>query len=223
VAYEDFDTYTEEDVPGKITVNDTQVSWSALDIDDESYVYDDKTAGHFDGDFEHKLEYQFSLNVNGHLHALWMLANAIDDLKCIVDNLDANVLYLYDVGAQVLLYLETFNNGVSAGWDSWAATPGVTYYITIARDDDGGGSSVGQLTADIRTGSHTGILQTTLTVDCNEQVDYQYIYPIAAFNSGTNGDTCTGFTRNLDLQEVAIVVPTGALYGPLVGPLGGPI
>ena len=40
-----------------------------------------------------------------------------------------------------------------------------TYYITLHRDDDGGANSTGQYTLEIRTGSHTGVLQETLSID----------------------------------------------------------
>jgi hypothetical protein len=96
--------------------------------------------------------------------------------------------------------LEVMENG-SATQDPYSASSGTTYYITLSRDDDGGENSTGQVTAEIRTGSHTGTLQETLTVDCaaGEQNDFQYLYVPSCYDDGAS-QSSDGFIRNLDVN-----------------------
>ena len=204
-GYEDFTTYTEVDAGNNITVATNKISWTALDRNEESYVYADKGVDHFDGDFSHKFEI-YRENASGYpVIYYWGIANAVDDLLGI-DNAGGDFqAFLFEAseGGGGTITLRICENGSTTS-DSWTAALDTTvYYVTVERDDDGGANGTGQLTAEIRTGSHTGTLQDTLTVDCGsgEQNDFRYIYGVSAHNSGHSDRCSDGYTANLDLQE----------------------
>jgi hypothetical protein len=62
------------------------------------------------------------------------------------------------------------------------------------RDDDGG-SGTGKVTATIRTGSHSGTVVYTLTLNLNKQTDFRYYFAVDTFNSG-GPNSCTGYTQH---------------------------
>lgn len=220
-GYEDFTTFTEVDEGGNITIDSaTKVSWSGLlSRDKTGYVYKDYTANHFDGDFTHQFEIQFSNVGDAQVGIFWMLASSVGDLVDIMTaNEDACAFYVYDNAES--LNLRFYEAGSAADQDSWIAhgpQASTTYYVNVTRDDDGGADSTGQLVFYIRTGSHVGVLQDTLTVDASagEQNDYQYGYVCATYDDSGNANTTDGFTQNLDLNETAATT-----FFPLID--GGP-
>ena len=56
MALEDFTTYTEVDTAGRLTVTSDTITIENLDRDEDSYIYADKGADFFDGDYEHLLQ-----------------------------------------------------------------------------------------------------------------------------------------------------------------------
>lgn len=218
MAYEDFTTYTEFDESAKITVDSAvKVSWVALETKYYTgYLYKDKGAAYFSGDFTHKFEIQFSsMGDYAHLN-YWMLSNVIGDyIAAYVADEDFYTLFSYDDTESI--YLRIVEGGVVQGDDAWA-TPGpqasTIYFIEIVRDDDGGANNTGRLTAYIRTGSHTGVLQDTLVADCSvgEQNDFRYVYGMATTdgNNVAHG-LATGYTQNLDIGEAPPAGWTGKI------------
>ena len=205
---EDFTTYTEFDESAKITVDSaSKVSWAALETKFKTgYLYKDKGVNHFSGDFTHKFESQFSSMGNFAWANHWMLSNVVGDVKAVIDaNDDAAMFFSFDDAEH--LYLRLIEAGSIEDTDIWmppGPQPSTTYYIEIVRDDDGGVNNTGNYTAYIRTGSHSGALQDTLTVDCSvgEQNDFRYIYSFATYDGDfADHGLATGFTQNLDLGE----------------------
>lgn len=218
MAYEDFTSYTEFDEGGEVTVESaTKVSWVGLHPrGNTAYLYKDKGANYFNGDFTHKFEIQFSVVGNLSWTHHWMLANLIGDVQdVLVASGDAYTLITYDDSEQI--HLRIYENGsfINDGWAAPGPQPSTTYYIEIVRDDDGGANSTGRITAYIRTGSHTGVLRDTLVVDCSagEQNDFRYVYALASKNDSANASTVTGFTQNLDLGVVTPPGWTGKIIG----------
>ena len=207
MAYEDFDTYTEVDEGNNITVATNKVSWVDLDTDETSYVYFDKGVNYFNGDFTHQFECQVSGRDAGNpFFAYWVLANAIGDIFALGIAAE-DFLFFYYYYDDVLG--NTFQLGVTEGgvpitdvYDG--PTDGVTYYITITRDDDGGVNNTGQIKAYIRTGSHTGVLVDTLSIDCSagEQNDFRYIYALCSVDVAVANEDASGYTEKLDLTPV---------------------
>lgn len=220
MAIEDFTTYTEVDPGTKVTVDANTVSWNDVDTrNSDSYVYKDKDLNHFDGDFEHKFELQWvDSAINGVLMYFWVLANAVNDVKGLVDaGADFFGCNFYDAVETKYLGIAIYENGSSVDDESWVGSSTSTrYFIRMTRDDDGGANNTGQLVAYIATVNYDdegGNLQATVTADCSagEQNDFRYIYALSTYNSGLADKTGDGFTENLDLQEAA-----GGINMPLV-------
>ena len=202
--------YVQVDDDNRITVDEIfhRVSWTDLDGDVTGYVYCDKGANHFGGDFEHKFEMQFYNCENYSLTAYWLLANDIMDFYAMTDGgKDAHFLYEYDDNEW--LYFGSCENGVRQqdGWVPPGPLPSTTYFITITRDDDGGANNTGQLTCLICTGNYSdlgGTLKDTLVQDCaaGKQNDFQYVYAVSSWNAGNADRNADGFTQNLELGDV---------------------
>jgi len=224
MAYENFSSYTEVDEGTNVTVATNKVSWVDLDRDETSYLYKDKGANYFDGDFTHQFECQCSGRDAGNpLFAYWVLANDIGNLKTLVD---AAVDYIefhyrYDDTNGNLFHLYVVQGGVGITYDTYdGPTDNTTYYITIERDDDGGANGTGQIKAYIRTGSHSGTLVDTLSADCaaGEQNDYRYIYALCSYDTASAGEDASGYTERLDLTPNTIKPSTLAMTATLHAP-----
>lgn len=208
MAYENFTTYTEFDEDSDITVDSaTKVSWDTFNSRrSEAYLYKDKGVNHFSGDFIHKFEAYFSRADEFCQAAFWMISNTAGDFQSLLESGGDGVLFAHQNDTENLdIYL--VENGAVPTQDSWAS-PGpqlsTLYFIEIVRDDDGGANNTGRYTVYIRTGSHAGALQDTLTIDCSagEQNDFRYIFGMAGrHDSSINNGTSTGYTQNLDIGE----------------------
>lgn len=203
MGYEDFTTYDETDEVGNVTVISSKVSWATLSRNHTSHVSRSKGSNHFRRDFEHLFEIQLSNVVSSPVICFWALANVQLDLKALRDAGGDGAQLLHYQSAR--LELHVLENG-SYTRDIWAsASANTTYYVTLARDDDGGANSTGQYTAEIRTGSHTGTLKDTLTVDCaaGEQNDFEYIFGLMSYDDNSPS-WADGFTQNMDLQDISL-------------------
>lgn len=202
MANEDFTTYDETDEGTNVTVIASKVSWIKITRAETSHVSDSKGGGHFGGDFTHKFECMYE-NFNGfEIINFWALANVQVDWKTIIDaSAKAHVFSLQN--EEFMLHVAEAGGRTTDIWANPAVS--TTYFITIDRDDDGGANNTGQLVALIRTGSHAGALQDTLTVDCavGEQNDFEYVFGLMSYDDNEAGAWADGFTQNLDLQEVA--------------------
>lgn len=203
MIFEDFTTYTEVDAVGNITVTPSKIDYDDLGRNEESYVYKDKGVNHFSGDFELLFETQLKSSPapdESSLAYIVGIANSVDDFNA---HSDLQTIYMQPVGAGSVAYTLQVREDDSDTNDLAGNEPrNVTNYITFNRDDDGGANSTGRLTAYIRSGSHEGTLEDTLTVDCGvgQQNDFRYIYGLSTHNSGHDLHV-SGFTQNLDLQE----------------------
>lgn len=201
--FEDFSTYTEVDEKSTITVTASTVSWVTLDLDSTSYVYDDKGVDHFAGDFSHQFEVVVDnvINASSRVYS-YVVSNSIGSYDQIA-GANESLIGFYSVGTPAFV-LETHKGGSSSTFDtSITLTEGVRYFVTIDRDDDAGANNTGLFTATIRTGSHTGSVFDTLTVDNQtaNQKDYRYIYGVCSNDIGNTARKQDGETKNLNLNE----------------------
>lgn len=210
MAYEDFTDYDQSSDPNtRQTVATNKLSWADMIRNEICYLADDKGVNHFSGDFEHKLEIQYHEDATDPLAAFWILANITDSFTGI-ENASEDAMVLYHFG-DVVLRIGIIENG-STRVDTFASSQDTIYYVTIGRDDDGGVNNTGQLVAYIRTGSHAGNLEDTLTLDCaaGEQNDFRYIYALDSHEQGVPGQG-DGYTERLDLQEAVGVGNAGIM------------
>jgi hypothetical protein len=82
-AYEDLSGYTEDDAGGYLTIATTKVTWASLPRNVDAYLYKDKTANFFTGDFIHEFKAEFTSSAQGDygICTSWMIANQTDGIK----------------------------------------------------------------------------------------------------------------------------------------------
>lgn len=207
--YEDFTTYTETDPGGTVTVTAPKVSWDDLDRSTETHVIGDYGVDHFNEDFTHNFEFQWSdKQGNGASPWFWVLANVEKDITAILNDGD-DAIAINKLSSDHRFYLYHIEDGSASNSDltDFNAVEGTTYFFTCTRDYDGGSNNTGLYTVDIRVGSHEGPLVDTISVEAGvgEQNDYRYLYAVDTAESSTG--TSDGFFQNLDINE--IVLPEG--------------
>lgn len=213
---EDYTTYTEVDGGSDITVGANLLTVSSMSRSVDSWVVDDKTAGHFSGDFTHLLRTQSqSASSAGGRAGVWAIANAVEE---IVTLLGADVQVVRWQNRTSLRVIEA-NGGSTINHSSISLLLDTNYYLTVDRDESVG--SFGELTVEIDDSADRTSPVDTLSVTLTEKQDFQYVYGLASVNTG-GSQTWTGIVADLDLQEVAIASSAlaGAFGGALKGPLG---
>lgn len=197
---EDFLLYTEVDPSSRIVINTSRVTFTNFPRSEDAKVYDDKGVAHFDGDFEHLITFRETAETNG-IANIWQLTNVIVTQKPWAQGVDGLSLAWEAAGGAgatpILRLIESVAGSVTQA-PSIILAHSTTYYLTIERDESVG---FGTLTVFIYSDSGRTILVDTVSITLNEKEDFRYIYPLASWNDGP-ADTVSGFTENLDLQEV---------------------
>ena len=205
VAEQDFTNFTEVDPNTRIDVTASRVTFTNLTIDEDAYVYADKGAGYFNGDFTHHLTVEItamSAGSNADHVCVWALTNHLDDWQGLAD---ANRSFL-----TVMLILSTttprielteFNAGSEAGpADQYVAALNTKYYLTVSRDEATGAN--GTLTLKIYSDAgRTNLLDTQTQTLSQSKTDYRYLFAALSRNF-TAGFTVSGYTENANLIDV---------------------
>jgi len=211
MAYEDFTGYTELDPATYISKTSTQITYTSLPRGVDAWVYKDKGAAHFDGDFEHWVDIQADTADGSGPVGLWTLSNYVDDWKYLRDNnkdhLNLNWYRAYNIGKETTATLRLWeSDGVNEYLDtSIDLNPDTWYYLKIKRDENVG--TYGTLYCYIYPTSQdridgTNVVDTlTLTLHSSKK-DFRYIFPLLSYNSGS-GYEQSGLVANLDLKEAA--------------------
>lgn len=186
MAYEDFTSFTEVDAEDAYSVTTNKVNVNCTNTNlAGNYVYKDYGANHFD-DFEHLIECLFSTLASGDYMFFWACGNTIESWPCN----DMNSLNLVNYATPYEFQMRERVSDSQTNIDTWSTPSADTiYYITVAKS----GTTI---TAEIRTGSHLGSLQTTLSYTCNTQA-HRYLY----CQQGYSNTTLTGYSQNFDIQE----------------------
>lgn len=201
MAYEDFTTYTEVDPGSDITVAINKVTAANLETRvNSAYVYKDKGANHFSGDFEHLLKCIVSLSEDYSYLALWVMTNDIGAYGQIADVDDKTLLVFrfVDGGASNTLAIQEWTGGSSYS-DAMAYTINTLYYPKIKRDEAVGAN--GTIYAYVYDDSARTNLIDTLSVALSAKTDYRYIYAMSTYGVGEVEHSLSGYVENLDLQE----------------------
>ena len=201
MALEDYNTYTEVDPNSRIVAATRRVAFTDLTINETAYVYSDKGAAFFDGDFVHHLTILITASDASMSVAsgLWALANTVNDWNGMraADCLD---LYFTSQGATPnrKLTIEESNGGSITASSDFAMTVNTIYYLTIYRDESVGAN--GTLYCRIYSDASRRTLLTTLSVTLTEKQDFQYIYALAS-RSTVVSLKHSGYTENLQLFD----------------------
>lgn len=204
MAIEDFTLYTEADPNSRIAVTGSRVTWTALTRDEDAYVYADKGAGYFAGNFSIELTYR--ANDSQHsgtiVCALWSIANLVDDLVGI-DAASGDYLALFPhvglTGAQKIILEECDGGTLHNSSISSALTEGTDYYLRIIRDETvvPYGTLYCYIYTDIdRTTLHGSALSVALNTS---KKDFRYLYACHSMDTNEASITHSGYTEALEL------------------------
>jgi hypothetical protein len=199
MAIEDLTTYTEVDPNSKITVTAPKSAWAALPRNADAYVYKDKGAAHFGGNFEHLIDINVSSAQQDGFVVCWTLANLVNDWKGI-DDAGGDLLSVAPYSSsttQIAIYLYEMVAGTFY-YDATAALANGTYYLKIKRDESVG--TYGTLYCYIYSNTARTTLLDTLVLTLHEKEDFRYLYATQSYNDNTTYQQ-TGYSQNLDLQE----------------------
>jgi len=203
MSYEDFTTYTETDPNSRITKTSSKVTWTALTSGEKAWVAKFMGNDYFNGDFIHQFECEFSDPVWPAPSIFWTVADGPGFRDRANSSLNWYISFAWDdtiLGAGFHLKCHRWADGPT-DYDVWeGAVASTRYYVTIQHDWDGGVNGTGRTTAWIRTGSHSGTLRATLSVDrgVGGQLAMDYIYACQTQDDEDEGYV-SGFTENLDL------------------------
>jgi hypothetical protein len=201
MPFEKFTTYTKttDAVPDPLVITDSTITGTAVSRDEDTLVYDDKTAGNFDADFTHLLTSTRDNSVNVGNASAWALTNAIDDSQGLIAASESFLYLLYNNSTN--LFLAESDAGTVYTDFITTLTEGQTYYKTIERDESIG--SFGQLTCKIYSDSLRTVLVDTLVLTLHAKLDLRYIFGLMSYDDNNPARTVDLTVSNLDLGAVA--------------------
>ena len=196
IADEDFTTYTEVDPVAYLAVIAATVTMTSHDRDVDLYVWKDFTAGYFDGDFSHDIEFNYTETDTGSNSCVWALTNTLDDLKGIIDASGDEIaveIYQNDIRAIEI------NAGSKTTSATYAFSDSTTYYLTITRDESAGtyGTLYCYIYDNVARGG--GDLLETLSRTLTEKQDFRYLLVAQSYNDGQTTKDTSGTISNLNL------------------------
>ena len=192
----------------RFTVAGTKVTWADLSRSDEVYLYADKGAGHFTGDFTQRFKTVFTSSaVADYGLCGYMLSTGIGELAAqIVADYDIFLVKHSKETVGPTIANVNYTDGAAVDWDtSGVLTYGVVYYVTIEK--------VGNVcTVRIHTINYYGeagsVEFDTLISDITGADTYQYLYAACSNDSGATG-VVSGYNEDIDINE-AVAAPDKA-------------
>lgn len=208
---EDFTTYTKVDPNSRLTVIPTRVTCTNIIRNESTFLYKDRGAGHFNGDFSHKFAIQLTAHssLDSPYFIPWMLSNSVGSWGTSLASSDFLTVGITYTGAErdIELYCR-YNNGTTIEVTDLgnALAIGITYYCTISRT----GAVV---TLRVYTDSGRTSLLYTLTATLAGVTAFRYIYGMASRGDATYNPTASisGYCENLDLGETVYPSPSIAI------------
>lgn len=217
MSIEDLSTYTETDPNSRITRTTRRVTWTGLTRNEDAYVYKDKGADHFNGNFVHLLTIRATgyTGTSGTVNcgAYWSVANLVDDWGGI-DTANGDGLFLLarvntSNGDQYIQIIELDGGAGYTSASAYEITVNTTYYIKIVRDESIG--TYGTLYCYTYSDPARATLVNTQTITLHSsKKDYRYIYPAQSANAADATRSHSGYTENLELFSSSDpgVIPT---------------
>lgn len=201
-AYEDFTSWTEVDSGTILSQTATKSSFASMSCEEENYLYYDYTVDHFDGDFEHKFDYEPESISGEGMGYPWGMANELDDMYNLIENDKDQFAYvIYPADPLIRLYA---TENTATQYDSFLdGNAGEQWWVKIVRNE-----TTEVLYAYIYNapGWDSGDLQDTLVLGLNEKEDFRYLFAPSCYNNGVADRLITGYVENLDIGE-AVAAP----------------
>ena len=200
MAKEDFGTFTKVDPNSRITKGTRRVTWTALQRNEDAYVYDDKGAANFNGDFTHYLTVSFTATETSAEGGIWALTNDLDDLRGI-DTANGDALFFAFLHSSTPNLLRFSMIEVDGGtqYQSTLVTVvlSTVYYLKIVRNESVG--TYGTLYCYVYSDAARTALTNTLSVTLHtSKKDFRYVHVIQTWNAGT-AHKSSGYSEDLEL------------------------
>lgn len=200
MALENFTTYTEVDPNSRIAKTSTKVTWTLLQRDEDAYVYKDKGADYFDGDFTHLLAIRLTAGDTSGFVKCWCLANLVDDAKGIEDvSGDYLAIYIKKSFANTMAVEECDGGSLTAlsTGSTYELELNTTYYLKVIRDESVG--TYGTIYLYIYSDSARTTLLATQSITLNtSKKDFRYIYACQSYNAASS-EAQSAYTENLNI------------------------
>jgi len=193
LSKQDFTTYTEVDVPGKLTVTASKALAADADGDESIYLYKDMAAAYFnllDIDFEIYMASTSETNARGGM----AVSNTVSTTQGFAAT-DISVLFQKNAATTQLFLFR--GNGV-ANDSTLLASANTIYYCTLKR---AAGNTIVRLK--IYSDSARSTLVDTLSVSGFSTTTYRYIYGFVNDNTTVGGKNWDGYVQNLNTKEVS--------------------
>jgi len=199
MALEDFTTYTEVEPDDRIQKTANHIDHVACRNED-SYLYKDKTAGHFGSAFIHTVNvYLAEAGTASDMAWVWVLQNVVDDIKAIVDaSGDYLALRFRNAAGTLKLGLEECDSGTQTT-DAGNIVISTWYYLKIVKSATSLVCGIYSTAAlrDAGNGTDGDVDNLSLTI-----TDKSYRYIFACNTNNTGHSLCaTTDIENLDLHE----------------------
>ena len=202
MALEDFTSYTEVDTNNRLTIISSRVAWAALGDDETAYLYKDKGANFFDGNFTHLLTMQIATGSDSSTwKGTWLLANVVDDLFQLESDAENLLTILLETSGGGNPYIRLYEQAAGGGYFSsqYTLSFDTPYYLKVVRDEAVGTN--GTLYLYMYSDADRATLLDTLELTLNAKNDFRYIYAINSRNDGSAQEQ-TGFVENLEIGEI---------------------
>lgn len=208
---ENFLTYQEVDALARLTVSSSRVTaTNMLAGDDVIYVYYDKGAAYFDGNFNHYLTIALTASDQGGAQGIfWAMTNNLNDFQGLIDA-SQSFLALRVVHNQspntIVLHLteqDGATNYGETGGAGYAITAGTVYYIKLTRDETVG--TYGTFYCYIYSNAERTTLLETLSITLHTSTkDYRYVMPMQSY------DATSGTTKKITMYSENLIFGSGA-------------
>ncbi len=214
MANEDFTTWAYETDPGAdIGITASTVTWVNLETraGPKSWFADDFSLGvGVDAVHEWEMQVVAWFGAAGAAIVFWELASELDDNTGIRDPWGLNV-YVAQSGSTTL-WLVGYEAGAIEGFDPYVmgGTEFDVFFQRLSIDADGGVPGKGQFTLQLYSDSGRTVLLDTLVIDAPVLTvadNASFIYACQTWTSDTTSRRSSGYTKDLNLDPSASVVP----------------
>ncbi len=200
---EDLSAYTEVDPNGRITVTVPRSAFTNLTKNEDAYVYKDKGAAYFNGDFEIRFTAYLTSTDSGGCTIICSMANTVDDWDAIdaANDSEIGIFFYYAAPNHYFIYLREVDSGAaySDNWETANIADLQPIYIKFKRVEADG--THGTIYAYLYSDSSFSTLIVTLQVALHtNKKDWRYLYVTQTRRSG-DAHKQTGYTENFDLRE----------------------
>lgn len=208
-ATEDFSTYTEVDPESKITVTSSRITFVDLTRDASAYVYADKGASHFNGNFTHDFEFQYNGGVLDYGWAgLWGMSNYVEDHTAgLTAGHQSMHVSIYNNTGTREVYLAEFNATTEYyGNLTFTISADTTYYARVKRIDTAGTYGILYLNLYADAANRTAQTNTLgeSNVSLHVQTDFRYLYGLSSFDTDVATNIrISGYIENLNINEAS--------------------